>query len=321
MISLSDFQFKQIVLFYPSEGEKIAVKNDNLIIKDAEGKIKFQVTTYRLFALFVVGSTTITTEIIKKSKQHGFSICLFSTTFKLYEIIGHKIEGNTLLHKKQYSHESIDLGKQIIINKIYNQARAIEKIRDKSDRQKQAIQKLKDSAYKLATNEYSLLQILGIEGTASKLYFNNIFDTTGWERRCPRIKPDFINSTLDIGYTILFNVIDALLRIYGFDTYYGVLHRCFYMRKSLVCDIMEPFRPIVDMRIRKGINWGEIKESDFKKIGNKLQLEWKYSPKYTQLLLKAIMEYKDDIFLYVQGYYRNFMKGPNVQTLKEFEYK
>ena len=59
--------------------------------------------------------------------------------------------------------------------------------------------------------------------------------------------------TLDIGYTMLFNIVDAMLQIYGFDTYYGVFHRCFYMRKSLVCDIMEPMRPIIDYEIRKAI--------------------------------------------------------------------
>ncbi|MCQ2551283.1 MAG: type V CRISPR-associated endonuclease Cas1 [Clostridia bacterium] len=321
MISLPDFKFKQIVLYYPNEGEKIAVKNDNLVVKDSDGKIKFQVTAYRLFAIFVVGSTTITTEIIRKSKKYGFSICLFSSTMKLYEVIGHKIEGNTLLHKKQYSYSSLDVGKKIIENKIHNQARAISKIRGKTKNQVETIKKLNNSASNLAMNDYSLLQILGIEGTASKAYFNGIFDTTGWNRRCPRIKTDYINATLDIGYTILFNVIDALLRIYGFDTYYGVLHTCFYMRKSLVCDIMEPFRPIVDMRIRKGINWGEIKESDFKIIGNKYVLEWKNSPKYTQMLLREILNYKEEIFLYIQGYYRNFMKGPTPELIKEFEYK
>ena len=67
-------------------------------------------------------------------------------------------------------------------------------------------------------------------------------------------KSDYINVTLDIGYTMLFNMVDAILQVYGFDTYYGVFHRCFYMRKSLVCDIMEPMRPIIDYEIRKAAN-------------------------------------------------------------------
>ena len=87
---------------------------------------------------------------------------------------------------------------------------------------------------------------MGIEGSAARVYFPRVFSNVNWKGRKPRIKNDYINTTLDIGYTMLFNIVDAILQVYGFDTYYGVFHKCFYMRKSLVCDIMEPMRPIID---------------------------------------------------------------------------
>ena len=37
------------------------------------------------------------------------------------------------------------------------------------------------------------------------------------------------------------------------------------MRKSLVCDIMEPIRPIIDYEVRKAINLGQCKIDDFEK--------------------------------------------------------
>lgn len=63
---------------------------------------------------------------------------------------------------------------------------------------------------------------------------------------------------------MLFNLVDAILQVYGFDTYNGVFHKCFYMRKSLVCDIMEPMRPIIDYEIRKAINLNQCKKDDLK---------------------------------------------------------
>ena len=96
-----------------------------------------------------------------------------------------------------------------------------------------------------------------------KLYGNQdnltYFDNVQWNGRKPRIKSDYVNVVLDIGYTMLFNIVDAMLQVYGFDTYYGVFHKCFYMRKSLVCDIMEPIRPIIDYEVRKAINLGQCK--------------------------------------------------------------
>ena len=73
-------------------------------------------------------------------------------------------------------------------------------------------------------------------------------------------------------HTMLFNIVDAILQVYGFDTYYGVFHKCFYMRKSLVCDLMEPIRPVVDYQVRKSINLGQCKENDFEVINNILVL-------------------------------------------------
>lgn len=64
-----------------------------------------------------------------------------------------------------------------------------------------------------------------------KLYGNQdnltYFDNVQWNGRKPRIKSDYVNVVLDIGYTMLFNIVDAMLQVYGFDTYYGVFHKCF----------------------------------------------------------------------------------------------
>lgn len=47
------------------------------------------------------------------------------------------------------------------------------------------------------------------------------------------------------------------------------------MRKSLVCDIMEPMRPIVDYEIRKAINLGQCKVDDFDVYDQRWCLKYK----------------------------------------------
>ena len=84
-----------------------------------------------------------------------------------------------------------------------------------------------------------------------------------WIGRYPRTKIDKNNLLLDMGYTFLFHFLKALLLLYGFDIYEGFYHRRFYQRKSLVCDIEEPFRAIIDEAMRKSFNLGQIKDSDF----------------------------------------------------------
>lgn len=312
MLDCTDFKKKQIIFLLTNQGEKLSFSNDNIVVKDKEGKIKYQSTCYRLFMVCVIGNTTITSGLIQKSKKFGFSICLMTTTFRLYEVIGGKMEGNTMLRKKQYQYTERDIGRKLQQNKIMNQRMALSKIRNKNDEIKEGIEYLKKTENMLENSELEYLQIMGIEGNASRVYFSRIFNNVQWKGRKPRIKSDYVNVTLDIGYTMLFNIVDAILNVYGFDTYYGVFHKCFYMRKSLVCDLMEPMRPIVDYAIRKAINLGQCKEDDFELYGKRWSLKWKKNPEYVTFLMQAILEYKDDIFLYIQQYYRFFMKKKSV---------
>lgn len=319
MLNANDFNKKQIIFLFTNQGEKLSFSNDNIIVKDKNGKIKHQSTCYRLFMVCVIGNISITSGLIQRSKRFGFSICLMTTTFKVYEILGARMEGNTLLHKCQYEYDSNDIGRLIEKNKIENQLQALKNIRNKSEYVKDGI-KLIESMLPQLNEDIEYLEIMGIEGNAARVYFPRIFDVVTWKGRKPRVKSDYINTTLDIGYTMLFNIVDAILQVYGFDTHYGVFHKCFYMRKSLVCDIMEPMRPIIDWQVRKAINLGQCKEEHFDVYNHRWVLKYKNNPDYIQFLMKAILEYKESIFMYIQSYYRYFMKKKSVTELPRFVY-
>lgn len=317
MLNSNDFKKKQIVFLFTNEGDKLSFLNDNIIVKNKEGGIKYQSTCYRLFMICVVGNISITSGLIQRSKKFGFSICLMTTTFKVYEILGARMEGNTLLRKHQYEYTENDIGRKIEQNKIKNQSQILKNIRGKNQIMKEGIELLDKMVVQLE-QQLEYLEVMGIEGNAARVYFSRVFDNVDWKGRKPRIKNDYVNVTLDIGYTMLFNIVDAILQVYGFDTYYGVFHKCFYMRKSLVCDLMEPIRPVVDYQVRKSINLGQCKENDFEVINNRWCLKYKSNPQYIQFLMNAILEYKDDIFLYIQQYYRFFMKRKSVSEIPVF---
>lgn len=290
-----------------NKGEKLSFKNDNLIVKSSDGQIKLQLSCYRIFAVFVIGNTSITTGLIQRASKFNFHIALFTAYFRLYDIIACPQRGNTLLHRKQYMYSDMAVPANIIENKILNQQLLLKTVRNKSDYLKEALTKME--AYKISVSSArTLTELMGYEGLASKLYFKAWFNNVLWTGRKPRIKHDITNSLLDIGYTVLFNFIEALLYIYGFDIYVGVLHREFYMRKSLVCDLVEPFRPIIDRKVKAMINLKQVSEGDFFQRNHQFVLSWESSPKVITEFLKAIMEYKTDIFLYIQGYYRSFMR-------------
>lgn len=100
-----------------------------------------------------------------------------------------------------------------------------------------------------------------------------------------------------------FSLIEATATLFGFDLYVGNLHQEFYQRKSLVCDLIEPFRSIVDYSIRKLFNLGEIKLDDFEIYNGVYRLKRNASKNYQAILLKEIIEYREDIYKYVRKYY------------------
>lgn len=318
MFTSHDFSKKQIVFVLFNEGEKMAFSNDNLVIKDAEGKIKFQCSCFRLFIVFAVGHTSITTPLIQKAQKFGFFIALVTPGFRLYSLIGAEKDGNTLLHKKQYAYDGLGIAKVITSNKMQNQKEELNSVRDKSDAVKEAILSI-DEYIKKVPNANTLNELMGLEGLASRAYFRNHFNNILWQGRQPRIKRDYVNSVLDIGYTLLFTFMDALLLSFGFDTYCGVMHRQFYMRKSLVCDMVEPFRPLIDHEVKKAINLKQIKEEHFLEINHQYRLKWEKSADYVRILMKPLIENKESIFVYVKSYYRAFMKDLPPEEFPTFE--
>lgn len=318
MISLPEMRKKQIVFVFANEGDKLSFSNDNIVIKNKDGKIKHQSTCYKLFIVFILDEISITSGILKRARNFGFTICLMNRNFRVYQVINSVGAGNTLLRRYQYNYDSIELGRHITKNKVSNQLNAIKRKRNKSLFDTEAVMCL-DKYLTNITDAKSINEIMGYEGIAAKIYFERIFSDVSWKGRKPRVKSDYINTTLDIGYNILFNYMDALLQTFGFDIYYGVLHRCFYMRKSLVCDFVEPFRPVIDLAVKKGINLGQIKEEDFTFKQHRYLLEWKKSPQYVSMFSKVIVENKDEMFLYVQQYYRAFMKQSDVSEFPFYE--
>lgn len=319
MMSTRDFECKQIAFVFTSKGEKISFKNDNLLITDETGKTKHQSTCYRLFLLFICGDYCITSGLLDRASKFGFNIVLMSPNLRITKIIPSKAEGNVLLRKKQYEQEGTSIASHVIANKIHNQNYLLKKKRNKTEEEKDIIKKLGQFEKDVLKENLSVQEIMGIEGVSAKLYFQSLFKEYDWIARRPRVKHDITNCLMDVGYTILFNVINALLEMYGFDVYMGILHTQFFHRKSLVCDLEEPFRPIIDEALIKAMNLGQISNKDFWKNNEQYILPWKNSAKYVELFLKAIMEYKNEIFIYLQSYYRAFMRNKVADDFPVFE--
>src|SRR3989344_796538 len=113
----------------------------------------------------------------------------------------------------------------------------------------------------------------------------------------------------------------------GFDTFKGCYHKLFFSRRSLACDLTEPFRCIIEHQLVKSYNLKQIVHPDFIFSKGKYSLPFQNNQKYAQIFLQALMDNKEDIFSFVQGFYRFIMDEKNefpeyrIKLKKKFDVK
>jgi CRISP-associated protein Cas1 len=319
MMSRPDFMEKQIIFVESSKSKKLKFKNSNLILVDENKKILLQHPCIKIFQVFVYGEFSITSVLIKNVKKYAVPVIFLNYNLRPYFSILPENKGNFLLRKKQYTNQKeLEISKHIINNKISNQLYLMNSIRYKTEKEKESIKKLNILIRKSLIVK-DTQELLGIEGTASKLYFTVYFKNLDFNGRRPRCKDDIFNLLFDIGYHYLFNFIEANLELYGFDTYYGFYHKLFFQRKSLICDLIEPFRCIIDLKIKKSFNLKQINQAEFGLKNGQYFVKRDFNKKYSQLFLKEILLYKEQIFLYIQSYYRAFIKEKEINQYPIFK--
>lgn len=93
-------------------------------------------------------------------------------------------------------------------------------------------------------------ELRGLEGIASKIYFDTINQTLPeqyrFKERSQHPAMDVANALLNYGYGLLYGKVESGLIKAGIDPYIGVLHRDEYNRPVLVYDVIELYRVWVD---------------------------------------------------------------------------
>lgn len=168
-----------------------------------------------------------------------------------------------------------NLWDEIIKNKILNQALNIRNIdNDKYDLIMSYLDDVKNGD---ATNR---------EGLASKVYFSALFGSD-----FIRHKNDDINAALNYGYAILLSTFNKEIVSLGYVTQLGIHHKNEFNQFNLSCDLMEPFRILIDKFVL---------ENECKKLNSeyKAKLTSLFDQKYSYNDKKYTM--KDIIKLYTK---------------------
>lgn len=84
------------------------------------------------------------------------------------------------------------------------------------------------------------------EGHAAKVYFNALFGMS-----FTRSEESVTNAALNYGYGILLSAFNREIVAHGYLTELGIFHDNMFNPYNLSCDLMEPFRILIDRRVRE----------------------------------------------------------------------
>ena len=122
-------------------------------------------------------------------------------------------------------------------------------------RSDECIELLKQSDIIITNPPFSLLQeyimqiqfgdVTNREGHAAKVYFNALFGMD-----FSRSQENSINAMLNYGYSIICSLFSREIVSNGYITQIGVHHDNMFNQFNLSCDLMEPFRILVDRKVK-----------------------------------------------------------------------
>lgn len=255
---------------------KLSYKNDYLLVRNEE--LKMVHLSDIDIIIIDTGQVSITSYLISEIAKNKIKLIFVDEihnpvcemvplygSFNTSKRILKQIKWDTTIKNKVW--------KKIIQQKIFNQYKVLFKFSITG------ADKLLDYI-----NDVQYGDITNREGHASKVYFNLLFGKT-----FIRHENDRINIALDYGYSILLSVFNKEIVGKGYLTQLGINHKNEYNFFNFSCDLIEPYRALVDELVYQ--NQDRLLNRDYKiEIINILNRKVKIDGK-SQYLSNAISIY------------------------------
>lgn len=223
--------FRTVVI---SKQSKISYKNRFLVVKQENDEKYIHLSEIDTIIVDSI-AVSISSYLLKELSDNKINIIFCDEKHNPFgELKSYYLAHNSskkIIIQNKWSQKTKDSLWQLIVkNKITNQALMLNKI--KSDN------------YNLVLSYVSMVTLgdkTNREGHAAKVYFNALFGNT-----FVRNNSDEINAALNYGYAILLSTVNKEVISNGYLTQLGIHHKNEFNQFNLTCDLMEPFRIIID---------------------------------------------------------------------------
>ena len=224
---------------------KLSIKNQQLYI---ETDILRQIPLEDINCIIIENQTvTVSAYLLQKMADMGITVYVYDEKHlpnavllpmvrhsRHFKILKYQIEAGKPLQKR--------LWQQIVVRKIRNQALCLAYL--DLDGSEELMKMCKEVQSGDRTH---------VEAKAAAFYFKSLYGL-GFSRGNDHV----INSALNYGYAIVRGLIARSIVCYGLEPSIGVFHHSELNNFNLADDMIEPFRPLVDLYVSQNYDVAEI---------------------------------------------------------------
>ena len=276
-----------------SAGTYITQKDGIFRLKNKDRS--FDVSPQKIESIIISNQAMITTQAIAAALENNIDIVFLNG---YGDPIGRvwfaKMGSTALIRRKQIEiaedSKGLELVTDMIRQKVENQASFLRKLMyarpGKEDLFENSIKIINSALSSLAMHDGTINEarnsIMGFEGTAGRAYFQSLSrlmpEKYIFKGRSRQPAMDPFNAVLNYCYGILYSRIEKACILAGLDPYVGFLHTDNYNKKSMVFDLIEPFRIFAEQTAVYLFTGKKIKDEYFNMADNAVSLNDKGKP-------------------------------------------
>jgi len=246
-----------------SPGTYISQKDECFRLK--QGQRTFDISPLKVESIVISNQALISTQAIALALEHNIDIIFLDIHGDpMGRVWFSKMGSTALIRRKQLNIADGGLGFKIVAGLISKKLEAQEGFlkklmysrptkKDYFTQYISVIKQARESLGEIPDNQDIEIvrgYLMGIEGSAGRAYFQCLSglmpEKYRFEGRSRRPAKDPFNATLNYCYGMLYPVVEKACILSGLDPYVGLMHTDNYNKKSLIFDLIEPFRIYAD---------------------------------------------------------------------------
>ena len=263
----------ETVVYVERQGALVRSRGDRLVVTDGEESL-LRLALRQVRQVVCYGRVGLTTAFLHHAAELGIEVVLLTEQGTLGTRLAPVTSSDPQVRRAQYQTADDDrrclrLAGSFVDGKVNNlRVALLRAARREDDMMAATAADLLARLLDKLPGAGNLNEVLGVEGTASREYFQALRRMLGpeweFEGRQRRPPPDPVNAMLSYGYTLLAHQAIAAAETAGLDPMVGFLHRHRWGRPALALDLMEEFRPVtVDVAVWRCLSTRQVRPEQF----------------------------------------------------------